>query len=46
MLSHEEAGLLVFILFVHPFSGPTLFTGHFCGHVDALLYPGQSSSKH
>ena len=46
ILSQDAAGFAVVMLNIQPFMGPTVFAGHFCGHVDALLYPGQSSSKH
>jgi len=46
ILSQDAAGFAVVMLYMQPFMGPTDFAGHFCGHVDALLYPGQSSSKH
>ena len=46
ILSQDAAGFAVVMLNIQPFMGPTVLAGHFCGHVDALLCPGQSSSKH
>ncbi len=46
ILSQDAVGFAVVMLIMQPFTGPTVFAGHFCGHVDVVLYPGQSNSKH
>ena len=46
ILSQDAVGFAVIMFIMQPFTGPTVFAGHFCGHVDVVLCPGQSNSKH